>query len=148
MYTFYPFTEHHCDHVEPVIVNYFNKNQFKYSLNIFADKFKNMYKCNLTVSISNFPPWTIITKKIDGKFDINGIEGTLIHDITRAMNFTLVIVYIPPKLGFGKIQLEMVMSPIELSLPSGQTSITMQLNEFLKSIGIEWHSEFYHRLIY
>lgn len=108
MYTFFPFTENHCDHVDPVIVNNGNGTDFNSSLEIFVDKFENMHKCNIIATVSDYRPYTIITPSSNGTYTLDGIEGLLIHELKRTMNFTLILKNISPNTGYGATMLEMV----------------------------------------
>lgn len=108
VYTFFPFTKHRCEHVEPVVVNYFNDTGFKYNFNVFEKKFNNLHSCNIHVGASNYYPYTFVTRTATEKYSLDGIEGQLLNEISRAMNFTLNVKYTPPDLGFGAKLLETV----------------------------------------
>lgn len=109
MYTFFPFTKHRCEHVEPVVVNYFNDTGFKRNFNVFVKKFNNLHNCNIHVGASNYYPYTFVTMRKNEKHHLGGIEGRLLNELSRVMNFTLNVKYTPPDLGFGTILLESVL---------------------------------------
>lgn len=102
MVTFFPFTERHCEYVEPVIVNYFNNTGFKYNLNAFENKIKNLHKCNIHVAVTDYHPYMFVTRTTDGQYHLDGIEGLLLNELSRQMNFTLNVKYIDPKSMNGK----------------------------------------------
>lgn len=110
MFTFFPFTETHCNQVYPVVVNHYHNGAFTAKLNVFADKFKNMHKCNLFVAMSHYLPFTTLRTDDGNRSALAGIEGMLLDVIAHSMNFSYTVLYIPSKLGSGETLLNMVIS--------------------------------------
>lgn len=109
LYTYFPFSEHQCMAVEPIVVNHYRNGTFIAKLNVFANKFENMHKCNLFVALSDYMPFTALHEADShGHVALAGIEGKLLNEVARALNFSIVPVHIPPTIGYGRFILEMV----------------------------------------
>lgn len=115
LYTYFPFAAGYCERVHPIVVNYYTNDSFVMPLHVFVDKFRNMHKCSVIGLISNYPPFTILTKNSnaslgnrDGMYRVDGIEGMLINELADFMNFTFTIRYEPPTLGYAERILDMV----------------------------------------
>lgn len=94
IYTYFPFTQSHCEQVIPVDINYFIINSFVNDTEMFADKLENMHKCEIIVSTAQYEPFTFIKSKSNGEFLIDGIDGQILGVIADMMNFTTKIKYI------------------------------------------------------
>lgn len=94
IYTYFPFTQSHCEQVIPVDVNFFINNSLTNNSQIFADKLENMHKCEIIVSLAQFQPFTIVKWKPNGDYLIDGIDGHILGVISDMMNFTTTVKYI------------------------------------------------------
>lgn len=88
LYTFFPFTPDHCEHIEPIVSDYFENGTFVLNAPIFPDKLLNFFKCPLRVSSYTFAPFIMLKNKSNGSFYTDGIEGTLFRVMSQRLNFT------------------------------------------------------------
>lgn len=89
VYTFFPYTKHHCDNVQPVLWDYFVDGHFTKNKSIFASKLDNFHGCPLALATHHAPPYVIIAGTTTN--DLDGIEGTLFKHVSSKLNFRTVI---------------------------------------------------------
>lgn len=92
MYTYIPFKPNRCEHVDPVIQDYFENDTFALNTPIFPNKFTNFFKCPLFASLYNFAPFVMLHPQPDGLHYIDGIEGSLLQFMSQRLNFTTIVV--------------------------------------------------------
>lgn len=96
MYTFFPFTSEHCEHVKPIVYDHFENGTFVRNASIFPEKFGNLFRCVLKIATYNFPPYVMLTKRSNDTY-IDGIEGVILRVISQKLNFTTI--FIPSSLN-------------------------------------------------
>lgn len=92
LYTYFPYTAEHCEHIKPIVHDYFENGKFAFNATIFPKKFQNFFKCPLYVSAIDFPPFMILNSHANGSIFTDGIEGIMLSDMSRYMNFTPFII--------------------------------------------------------
>lgn len=91
MYTFFPYTAEHCEHVEPIVYDQFENGIFARNAPIFPAKFDNLFRCPLKIATYNYPPYVMLTERSNDTY-IDGIEGVVIRVISQRMNFTTIVI--------------------------------------------------------
>lgn len=91
LYTFYPYDETTCNTAVPSIVNVLRNGNFTSKLNMFVDKFQNMHQCDMVVMANVFAPFTTYTMNVDGTRTLSGIEGDMMIQLAKMLNFTVVL---------------------------------------------------------
>lgn len=92
LYTYYPYTEHHCEEVRPTLQNYFTNGSFALTDdNMFPEKFRNFHKCPLTLSTYNLVPYMMLTPQPNGSYHTDGIDGVTFRVISQQLNFTPIV---------------------------------------------------------
>lgn len=95
IFTYFPFTDFHCEKVEPILYNIYTiESGFKLNLTYFPKKVSNLHGCPLSVATFHFPPFVLLSREDSGLIKLDGIDGVLITLIARTLNFTLDIVEI------------------------------------------------------
>lgn len=92
LYTFYPFTSEHCEHVKPIIHDQFMNGTFLYKTPMFPNKLRNLFKCPLKMSTYQFAPFMDLTLQSNGSYYTDGIEGTMFRAMADRLNFTPIAV--------------------------------------------------------
>lgn len=92
LYTYYPFTEVHCEQAEPFVYNYFENDSFVAHKSHFPFKLANLHRCPLRVSTFDLPPHMILIEFANGTIYTDGIEGITLRVLSQRMNFTPIIV--------------------------------------------------------
>ncbi|XP_055842725.1 uncharacterized protein LOC129909676 [Episyrphus balteatus] len=97
VYTYFPFTESHCNKVIPVEVNRF-KNGAMVNADLFPQKLQNMHKCLIKVATWHTPPYLGLDNTKSGGIEkiSSGFEGQLLKELSSLMNFSVEII-VPPK---------------------------------------------------
>lgn len=91
LYTYFPYTKERCEDTHPVVLNYFAGDKFV-SDSIYPDKFRNFYKCPLTLATYHIPPYMILTPMQNGSYHTtDGIDGITFRVISQQLNFTPII---------------------------------------------------------
>lgn len=92
LYTLHPYDES-CNKTAPAIVKHDGYSTSKFDL--FVDKQENMHKCNIIVMTSVYTPYIIYeTDRNDSEF-LSGIEGEMIKQLGKMLNFTVVVRPVP-----------------------------------------------------
>lgn len=92
LYTFYPYTQNHCELVKPILQNYFVNDSFVLAdEKLFPEKFRNFHKCPLTLSTYNLVPFMILTPQPNGSYHTDGIDGITFRVISQQLNFTPIV---------------------------------------------------------
>lgn len=92
LYTFYPYTQDHCEQVKPILQNYFIDDSFVLSnQTLFPEKFRNFHKCPLTLSTYHLVPFMILTPQPNGSYHTDGIDGITFRVISQQLNFTPIV---------------------------------------------------------
>lgn len=92
LFTFFPYTVDHCEKIKPVEHDYFVNGTFARNSSVFPNKFRNFHRCPLFVSSLHIPPYMILKHQQNGSIYTDGIEGTMLRDMSRSMNFTVMLV--------------------------------------------------------
>ncbi|XP_067636321.1 uncharacterized protein [Eurosta solidaginis] len=95
LYTYFPFSRHHCKSVEPKQINPKNSIPQMHSSTLFPNKVKNLYGCPLSVALFNVPPYIILPRPNQSELLFGGTEGQLLHLLANEINFT-VDYFVPP----------------------------------------------------
>lgn len=96
IYTYFPYTQFHCEAVAPVILNYFlANNTFLYHETFFPPKTNNMHGCKLAVATYNLVPFMFLTKLENSTIYTDGIDGIVFRVLSQRLNFTPTII-VPP----------------------------------------------------
>lgn len=105
IYTYFPYTQFHCESVAPVILNYFiANNSFLYATSpLFPSKTRNLHRCPLTVATFTFIPYIFLEKYKNGTIYIDGIDGITFRVLGQRLNFTPIILVPPNNEMRGKI---------------------------------------------
>ena len=90
IFTYFPFTESHCEKVYPVLLDTFDHDAgFEWNAVLYPEKLKNLHKCPITVVTFNIPPFVKTWNKKQQLSKLAGIEALILHSLAREMNFTL-----------------------------------------------------------
>lgn len=103
VYTYFPFTEFHCEAVAPVILNYFVDDHFLYDAPLFPPKVRNLFMCPLLVATYEQIPFMMLTPRNDGTFYTDGIDGVIVRVLSQQMHFRAVVKLPPNNEGRGEI---------------------------------------------
>lgn len=95
LYTFFPYNAGGCNKVNSVVVNEYHKDKFVHELNVFVDKFSNMHKCPVLVTIPKLHPLIKLATDENGEHSLEGFEGNTLDYISSAMNIQLEAVIVP-----------------------------------------------------
>lgn len=98
IYTYFPFTQFHCEKVTPVIINYYlaATDSFLFGDNsFFPPKTQNMFQCPILIATCHTNPYMLIRRHANGSIYLDGIEGLAIRHMSQQLNFQPTIV-IPP----------------------------------------------------
>ncbi|KAG4066557.1 hypothetical protein HA402_007193 [Bradysia odoriphaga] len=132
IYTYFPYTLHHCEKTAPVVLNYFINNSFLYDTDHFPDKLKNMYKCPLTLVTHNVTPFMILYRNHnDRSYRTEGIDGITFRVLSQQLNFTPII-EVPNKTNGSSYFMEMVMTG-RANLTIGAFSFTIKRAETMSA---------------
>lgn len=92
LYTYYPYTEYHCEEVRPILQNFFINGSFVLADGeMFPEKFRNFHKCPLTLSTYNLVPYMMLTPQPNGSYHTDGIDGITFRVISQQLNFTPIV---------------------------------------------------------
>lgn len=91
LYTFFPYSEEHCEQVKPILYNYFQNNSFELSLPHFPQKFMNFHQCPLLFSTNHNPPYMILSDGVNGTNYPDGIESIFLRELSKRLNFDTVV---------------------------------------------------------
>lgn len=89
--TYFPFSRLYCGEIHPILWNYFIYGEPTIKNDVFPDKIQNMWGCPLMVVTFEVEPFMYVTKRKDGSFYTDGIEGILLRVLSKRMNFTYLI---------------------------------------------------------
>lgn len=103
VYTYFPFTQFHCEAVAPVILNYFVQNRFAYNAPLFPRKALNLFGCPLLVAAYDILPFMILTLRPDGSYYTDGIDGILVRVLSQKLHFRPVVRLPPNHQGRGEL---------------------------------------------
>lgn len=110
VFTFFPYSENHCDAVQPVLWDYYIDGHFTQNKDIFATKLDNFYGCPITLVTYNVPPYVILQQLPNGTTSPNmdGIEGILFLVLSHKLNFRTVLLTSSGKYAKASSNFEMV----------------------------------------
>lgn len=86
-YTYYPYTEHHCEQIQSTFLSYMNNQSFSIRTAFFPNKLKNLNGCPLFLATYTIPPYMIVHKLSNDTYITKGIEGNLYHELASTLNF-------------------------------------------------------------
>lgn len=93
LYTFFPYTLNYCEHIEPIVHDYFINGTFVNNSPIFPDKFRNFFKCPIHLSTYQLPPFMMLSEQQpNGTYLTGGIEGIMFNTMATHLNFTPIVV--------------------------------------------------------
>lgn len=95
LYTFFPYSEQHCEEAHPILRNYFQNKSFALSLPHFPQKFLNFHQCPLLMSTYHVPPLMLLSGLENRTNSPDGVAGNLYKEISRKLNFTSIMKQIP-----------------------------------------------------
>lgn len=111
MYTYFPYTPMYCNQAIPTRINRYINGSFVEPI-VYADKLRNMHNCPLYVTPLEFVPFVLYTRFANGSYMIQGIEFTIVQQISVYLNFTVAIQAVPPQQVYAKtieVAFQMVM---------------------------------------
>lgn len=103
VYTYFPFTQFHCEQVAPVILNYFLDDHFLYDAPLFPRKVRNLYMCPLLVAAYEQIPFMMLTLRPNGTYYTDGIDGVIVRVLSQQMRFRAVVKLPPNNEGRGVV---------------------------------------------
>lgn len=103
VYTYFPYTQFHCEQVAPVILNYFVGDRFLYNAPLFPSKVRNLYMCPLLVATYEQVPFMMLTKRTDGTYYTDGIDGVIVRVLSQQLRFRVVVELPPNNEGRGEV---------------------------------------------
>lgn len=127
--TFFPFSKECCDDTTPKLIRTYHNGSFNDNGSIFPDKFKNLHKCPLRVTVFEGEFSVMKTNLVDGSFKLNGYDIDLIRELANALNFKLVFKLIEGTQPFGRVFLNGTVSGALADLVDRSSDIV--LGEYL-----------------
>lgn len=104
VYTYFPFTQFHCEAVVPVILNYYLTSGFLYAdSEFFPVKMAKLFGCPLLLAAYHLVPFMLLTQRTDGSYFLDGIEGITMRVLAQRMNFTPIVMVPPHGVGRGAL---------------------------------------------
>lgn len=92
LYTYFPYSEEHCEEVKPILRNYFENDSFQLSLTHFPEKCQNFHQCALHVAATNDPPYTFIPDDTaNTTTNFTGLDALVIGEISHRLNFKMIV---------------------------------------------------------
>lgn len=93
IYTYFPYEATKCDQVHPIVWNSFSRGRFLQNKDIFPEKLQNLNECPIYFQTSHIPPYMVLkpSTRNHSDYDVDGIEGVLLMQLERIINFTAVI---------------------------------------------------------
>lgn len=91
LYTYFPYTDDHCEQVKPILRNYFENNSF-FDLRVppFPDKCGNFHQCPLYVAATNDEPYTFLTGYGTNETpQFSGLDAMVVGEISKRLNFKM-----------------------------------------------------------
>lgn len=116
--TYYPYSKEHCGKAVPVKFNRFHNGKWLKTLELFPNKMKNLFNCDLHVAVFKVTAFMIVHSK-GSQVEIDGIEAKLLKTLSSKMNFNL-------KLRFSR-------QPYGLISSNGTTTGKFELQTLLRT---------------
>lgn len=91
LYTFFPYSEEHCEEVTPILHNSFQNNSFELSSPHFPQKFGNFHQCPLVMAAYPISPYIILSGSENGTNYPGGIAGIIYMELSKKLNFTSIV---------------------------------------------------------
>lgn len=140
LYTYYPFSQHFCGKVYPVIANEYRNNDFIRGYDFFPQKMVNLYKCPLNVALFEFPPYVLLERQKNRKYLVSGTDGSILTELSYRMNFTIERKVVTSKRLWGDVEdngtstgaIKMVMER-KVHMAIGFYMASIRRNTFMKS---------------
>ena len=76
-------------------MNYFVNDSFIFDSELFPEKCSNMFQCPLIMATHHVPPYIFVTEQPDRSLKTDGIEGLMILEIEKHLNFSLRTDFVP-----------------------------------------------------
>lgn len=115
LFTYFPYTQFHCEKVVPVVHNYFSNTSFKYAKRLFTHKTRNMYNCPLSAAVLDVPPFMMVTQLENGTYHVDGIDGLILRVLSKRLNFKRIVKIPADGEGWGVLR------------PNGTSTGTMKM---------------------
>jgi hypothetical protein len=100
MFTYIPFSPINCGQTIPLKINEFRNGKFVIDEHYFPTKTANFYGCKIKVASFNIPPMMMIRESF-GDFELSGIDGMLVVEIARRLNFTIDLFHVKDENRWG-----------------------------------------------
>lgn len=94
LYTFFPYTKLHCSKVHSILWKIFSNDQFEDVRNFYPWKMDKLYNCPIKV-VTFDTPLMIISENLEGKHKFSGLDGKLLREISKIMEFEIQLTYMP-----------------------------------------------------
>jgi hypothetical protein len=86
IFTSFPFTKNHCEHVHPILYNTFNiSHGFAKNNAHFPNKVGNFHDCPLKISTVEIAPFSMLKKNFTGQINGWGIDGIFTTVVGREL---------------------------------------------------------------
>lgn len=104
LYTYSSFNANNCRMPELNLINYFN-GTFANKTDFFPNKLKNLNQCDLKVSMNSAPPFIFTNedKKTIPENDVEGIDASLLKELSFQLNFKYEICFVKVNKQWGQI---------------------------------------------
>lgn len=89
VYTYFPYTPSHCEHIESIFLMSLNDKSIDLRTQYFPDKLRNFHGCPLWLATTPIPPYMILSELSNGSYQIDGIEGNLYRELGSNYNLNL-----------------------------------------------------------
>jgi hypothetical protein len=100
--TYFPFTKDFCGQVHPEVWNIYRNGAFLMEREHFPRKNNNFFQCALTVAVYNAVPYLIVLNR-SGSIDVDGVDGNLLKQLSKELNFTINYVVVSDDVRWGEI---------------------------------------------
>uniref|UniRef100_A0A3F2ZEL9 Uncharacterized protein n=1 Tax=Phlebotomus papatasi TaxID=29031 RepID=A0A3F2ZEL9_PHLPP len=91
VFTYFPYTTKHCNHVKPVVNGVFENETLAMYSKLFSNKVSNFHRCNITVGTIEYPPFMILKYQGNGSYYYDGFEGIITRVLGQRLNFSLIL---------------------------------------------------------
>lgn len=116
MYTYFPYTQTHCERATPIVINQYVNQTFLHSVE-FPNKLSNMHGCRVIAAPFIFEPFVILATNKNGSSKWHGIEISVLSAIASKLNFTVVFELIPPQSEFSRMNIFRMVGVVRTVIP-------------------------------
>lgn len=104
IFTYFPFTESHCEQIEPMLIQRIREGKWENDATVFPYKLRNFHRCPIKVALLHAPPFMFVDKfkRFGSLKNLEGIEAKLLKVLAVTHNFTIEPVIVD-EWGFTKL---------------------------------------------